>query len=243
MATGIAARITTMARRSARCRTRNAASIRSRSPGEYQRRRGIGARRARWQPSTSNWCASGWLDSAADAAVRSHADRIPATSRVTSPEFAKMADSTRMPRCGWLMAFAALGDGDKAGELFRMLNPINRSGSRAGVQRYKVEPYVMAGDVYAEAPHVGRGGWTWYTGSAGWLYRAGMEWILGFRVRGMSSRSIPASRGTGPDTRSLSDTTRPPTKSSGKSLGRHSRRGDHSTRRKTASWAGQHSTH
>jgi len=68
--------------------------------------------------------------------------------------------------------------------LFRMLNPINRTGSRAGVQRYKAEPYVVAGDVYAEPPHVGRGGWTWYTGSAGWLYRAGLEWILGFRVRG-----------------------------------------------------------
>ncbi len=84
-----------------------------------------------------------------------------------------------------LIAFAALGDGDKAGELFRMMNPVNRSSSRASVQRYKVEPYVVAGDIYAEAPHVGRGGWTWYTGSAGWLYRAGIEWILGFRVRGM----------------------------------------------------------
>jgi len=52
------------------------------------------------------------------------------------------------------------------------------------MQRYKVEPYVVAGDVYTEPPHVGRGGWTWYTGSAGWLYRAGLEWILGFRVRG-----------------------------------------------------------
>jgi cyclic beta-1,2-glucan synthetase len=83
-----------------------------------------------------------------------------------------------------VLAFAALGDGDKAGELFRMLNPINRAVSRASVQRYKVEPYVVAGDVYAEAPHTGRGGWTWYTGSAGWIYRAGMEWILGFRVRG-----------------------------------------------------------
>ena len=83
-----------------------------------------------------------------------------------------------------VIAFAALGDGDKAVELFRMLNPINRSNSRSAVQRYKVEPYVLAGDVYAEPPHVGRGGWTWYTGSAGWLYRAGMEWILGFRVRG-----------------------------------------------------------
>ena len=85
-----------------------------------------------------------------------------------------------------LIAFAAMGDGDKASELFRMLNPINHSNSRAGAQRYKVEPYVVAGDVYAEAPHVGRGGWTWYTGAAGWLYRAGIEWILGFRMRGMT---------------------------------------------------------
>ena len=85
-----------------------------------------------------------------------------------------------------LIAFAELGDGDKAVELFRMMNPINRADSRANVQRYKVEPYVVAGDIYAEAPHIGRGGWTWYTGSAGWLYRAGMEKILGFRVRGTS---------------------------------------------------------
>lgn len=84
-----------------------------------------------------------------------------------------------------LIAFASLSDGDKAGELFRMMNPINRTNSRVSVQRYKVEPYVVAGDIYAEAPHIGRGGWTWYTGSAGWLYRAGIEWILGFRLRGM----------------------------------------------------------
>jgi cyclic beta-1,2-glucan synthetase len=83
-----------------------------------------------------------------------------------------------------VLAFAALGDGDKAGELFRMLNPVHRVSSRANVQRYKVEPYVLAGDVYAEPPHVGRGGWTWYSGAAGWLYRAGMEWMLGFRLRG-----------------------------------------------------------
>jgi cyclic beta-1,2-glucan synthetase len=84
-----------------------------------------------------------------------------------------------------VIALAALGDGDKACELFRMLNPIAHTPSRASVQRYKVEPYIVAGDVYAEPPHMGRGGWTWYTGSAGWLYRAGLEWILGFRVRGM----------------------------------------------------------
>jgi cyclic beta-1,2-glucan synthetase len=85
-----------------------------------------------------------------------------------------------------VIAFAALGDGDKACQLFRMLNPISRASSRASMQRYKVEPYVVAGDVYAEPPHIGRGGWTWYTGAAGWLYRAGLEWILGFRMGGMT---------------------------------------------------------
>jgi len=83
-----------------------------------------------------------------------------------------------------VLAFAALGDGDRAGELFSVLNPINHASTRAGVHRYKVEPYVVAADVYAEPPHVGRGGWTWYTGSAGWMYQAGIEWILGFRLRG-----------------------------------------------------------
>ncbi len=83
-----------------------------------------------------------------------------------------------------VLAFAALGDGDSAGELFSILNPVNHAGTRAGLQRYKVEPYVMAGDVYSEPPHVGRGGWTWYTGAAGWMYQAGVEGILGFRLRG-----------------------------------------------------------
>jgi cyclic beta-1,2-glucan synthetase len=83
-----------------------------------------------------------------------------------------------------VLAFVALGDGDKAGELFQMLNPVHRVTSRAKVHRYKVEPYVVAGDIYGAAPHVGRGGWTWYSGSAGWLYRAGVEWMLGFRLRG-----------------------------------------------------------
>ncbi|MCJ7711025.1 MAG: phosphorylase, partial [Chloroflexi bacterium] len=83
-----------------------------------------------------------------------------------------------------ILAFAALGDGDTATELFSILNPINHASTRTGVHRYKVEPYVMAADVYAEPPHVGRGGWTWYTGSAGWMYQAGIESILGFRLRG-----------------------------------------------------------
>jgi cyclic beta-1,2-glucan synthetase len=82
------------------------------------------------------------------------------------------------------MAFAALGNGDTAGEVFAMLNPINQARTDAAVQRYRVEPYAVAADVYSEAPPVGRGGWTWYTGSAGWMYRAGLESILGFRLRG-----------------------------------------------------------
>ena len=82
------------------------------------------------------------------------------------------------------IAFAMLGDGDKAAELFSMINPINHSSSPTAIERYKVEPYVVSADVYSQPPHNGRGGWTWYTGSAGWLYRAGIEWILGLRVRG-----------------------------------------------------------
>ncbi len=83
-----------------------------------------------------------------------------------------------------VMALAALGEGDKAADLFSLLNPINRARTRSDVHRYKVEPYVVAADIYASAPHVGRGGWTWYTGSAGWMQRAGVESILGLRIRG-----------------------------------------------------------
>ncbi|MDD5320293.1 MAG: glucoamylase family protein [Methylococcales bacterium] len=82
-----------------------------------------------------------------------------------------------------VIAFAMLGEGDEASELLRILNPINRTATRTGVYAYKVEPYVLSADIYAEPPHVRRGGWTWYTGAAGWFYRAGMEWILGLQVR------------------------------------------------------------
>lgn len=81
-----------------------------------------------------------------------------------------------------VMAFAAIGEGDKAGALFDLLNPINHARTRSEVHRYKVEPYVVAADVYGAAPHIGRGGWTWYTGSAGWMQRAGVESILGLRI-------------------------------------------------------------
>jgi cyclic beta-1,2-glucan synthetase len=90
-----------------------------------------------------------------------------------------------------VIAFAMLGDGDKAAELFSMLNPINHTLTPDAVQRYKVEPYVACADVYSRPPHVGRGGWTWYTGSAGWMYRAGVEWILGLRLRGATLTLSP----------------------------------------------------
>ncbi len=90
-----------------------------------------------------------------------------------------------------LMAFAEMGEGDKAVDLFDLLNPIRHASGRADVQEYRVEPYVVAADIYSEPPHVGRGGWTWYTGAAGWLHRASLEWILGFRKRGATLRIDP----------------------------------------------------
>ena len=83
-----------------------------------------------------------------------------------------------------VMALARLGSGDEVAELFHMLNPINHTRTPADADRYKAEPYVVAGDVYARAPHAGRGGWSWYTGSAAWLYRTGIESMLGLRRRG-----------------------------------------------------------
>ncbi|MBI3047521.1 MAG: carbohydrate-binding protein [Acidobacteria bacterium] len=97
----------------------------------------------------------------------------------------------------WLvMAMTRLGHGDEAAELFHMLNPVNHTRTAADVLRYKTEPYVIAGDLLASAPNVGRGGWSWYTGSAGWMYRAGIENILGLRRRGETfvlDPCIPAS--------------------------------------------------
>ncbi len=71
-----------------------------------------------------------------------------------------------------------------ATELFSLINPINRSSTRTGSQKYKVEPYVISADIYGVSPHVGRGGWSWYTGSASWMYRSAIESILGFNLRG-----------------------------------------------------------
>jgi len=80
------------------------------------------------------------------------------------------------------MAFAALGDSRRAWELLAIINPLNHGRSPEEIETYKVELYVVAADVYAVSPHTGRGGWTWYTGSAGWMYRLIVESLLGLRL-------------------------------------------------------------
>jgi cyclic beta-1,2-glucan synthetase len=83
-----------------------------------------------------------------------------------------------------VVALAQLGLGDDAMELFHMINPVNHMRTAQDVERYRAEPYAVAADVYAHPMHVGRGGWTWYTGAAGWMYRAAIESILGLRWQG-----------------------------------------------------------
>ena len=89
------------------------------------------------------------------------------------------------------MAFARLGDNQRAWELFSMINPVNHARSAEETAAYKVEPYVVAADVYAVPPHTGRGGWTWYTGSAAWMYRLIMESLLGLRLEVDKLRFTP----------------------------------------------------
>ena len=82
-----------------------------------------------------------------------------------------------------LMAFASLGEREKVWELFSMIHPLNHSSSNIDIQMYKVEPYVMAADIYANEYHKGRGGWTWYTGSAGWMYQFIIGFLLGIELK------------------------------------------------------------
>ena len=89
------------------------------------------------------------------------------------------------------MAFALMGETERAWELFTLLNPVHHGGTPERIATYKVEPYVIAADVYAVAPHVGRGGWTWYTGSAGWMYRLLIETLLGAHLEGDRLRLAP----------------------------------------------------
>jgi len=89
------------------------------------------------------------------------------------------------------MALAKQGSGDEATELFHMLNPVNHTRTSSDAAHYQGEPYVVAGDVSAHPEHAGEAGWTWYTGSAGWLYRAGLESILGLRRHGATFELDP----------------------------------------------------
>lgn len=88
------------------------------------------------------------------------------------------------------MAFAGLGDSARAWELLRLINPVSH-GNAATIEQYKVEPYVVSADVYGVAPHAGRGGWSWYTGAAGWMYRLIVESLLGMQRNGTSLRLQP----------------------------------------------------
>ena len=88
-------------------------------------------------------------------------------------------------------AFAMMGDTEHAWELFAMLNPVNRGSQPETIEQYKVEPYVMSADIYGAEPHTGRGGWTWYTGAAGWMYRLSVETLLGLQLEGNYLRIAP----------------------------------------------------
>ena len=89
------------------------------------------------------------------------------------------------------MAFAALGDRERAWQLANMINPVNHALSEQAIATYKVEPYVVTADIYATPPHVGRGGWSWYTGSAGWMYRLFLESLMGLRLEGEKLHFAP----------------------------------------------------
>ena len=92
----------------------------------------------------------------------------------------------------WLvMAFAAIGDKKRTWELLQMINPINRTSSKDKISKYKTEPYVIAADVYAEPKHKGQGGWTWYTGSAGWMYQLIIHSFIGLKREGNTLTFTP----------------------------------------------------
>ncbi len=89
------------------------------------------------------------------------------------------------------MAFAMMGDSERAWELYAMLNPVNHGSTPEAIEGYKVEPYVMCADIYGVAPHIGRGGWTWYTGASGWMYRLTLETLLGLQLEADHLRIAP----------------------------------------------------
>ena len=172
-------------RRSARRATTSARSIRSPSPGRSYPEPAIRSGRARpWTRSNDG------LVRKADRLLLlftppfDQTDKDPGYIKGYLPGIRENGGQYTHAAIWSVIAFARLGQGDKSVDLFDLLNPIHHASRRASAQRYKVEPYVIAADVYSAPAHVGRGGWTWYTGAAGWLYRAGLESILGFQKRG-----------------------------------------------------------
>ena len=138
----------------------------------------------------------GRADPALHAARSTGGTSSRATSRATCPAFARTAASTRTPPPGWCWRRRCWA---RASGQWSCSTCSTRSATPplpTEVERYKVEPYVVCADVYGAPPHTGRGGWTWYTGSAGWLYRVGLEAILGFRLRGdrLRARSVRPAR-------------------------------------------------
>ena len=189
---GTSAPSSTTEPRSDRRRTTNARSTRFPSRGPCSRARPTRSGPARpWRRWSSAWSGvtTGWCCSSPRPSIER--PWTPATSRDTCRASGRTAGSTRTPRPGSVVAFAMLGEGDKAAELFDLLSPIQHASRRANLHRYKGEPYAVPADVYSQPPHVGRAGWTWYTGAAGWLYRAGLESILGFQKRGDALRIDP----------------------------------------------------
>ena len=179
-ASGTGAPTSTTARRSARRRTTRGGSTRWRRPGPFSRaRRRTTAPSGPWAP-----CAPTWY-----GAVRasSCSCRPPSITPRLEPGYIKgyipgirENGGQYTHAAAWVvLALSRLGSGDEAVELFHMLNPINHSRTASQVEQYMTEPYAVAGDVYDHPAHRGRGGWTWYTGSAGWMYRVGLEGILG----------------------------------------------------------------
>ena len=135
-------------------------------------RRSPAAPSAPWTPSARIWCAA-TRRSCCCSRRRSIGWRtIPATSRAIVPGVRENGGQYTHAALWTVIALARLGLGDEAMELFHMINPINHMRTAEDAERYRAEPYVVAADVYAHPMHVGRGGWTWYTGSAGWMYQA-----------------------------------------------------------------------
>ena len=132
---------------------------------------------------------------AAHAAVRPDRRTIPATSRATCPACGRTARSTPTPRSGRCWPPRCRATRDRAFELYQMINPLTHARTPEEVATYKVEPYVVAADVYTAKGQLGRGGWTWYTGSASWMYRVGLEGILGLHQAGRHALHRAASPG------------------------------------------------